>query len=82
MSVLARIRAHGGDVTRDEWRLRLAPGRLTPEAVAWVAARRDQVAAEVWPDFDAWVERAAILEHCAGMDRAAAEAAAYRGLPC
>ena len=39
MSILARIKAQGGDIIRDEWRFRLKPGRLTPEAVAWLKVR-------------------------------------------
>ena len=78
MSILARIRAHGGEVTRDGWTIRLRPGRLKPDALAWVKAHRDDLLAEVWPERDAFEERAAIMEYDAGMPRAEAEAAAYR----
>ena len=80
MSILARIRAHGGDVIRDEWRMILRPGRLSPDALALL--RRPDVRArvhrEVWPEVDDWHERAAIREFDAGQDRATAEAEAYR----
>lgn len=77
MSILARIRAHGGDVTRDEWRFRLQPGRLPPDAIAWVRARLDDVKREVWPQYDAWTERAAVREFDGGQTRAEAERDAY-----
>lgn len=77
MTVLARVRAHGGDITRDEWRFRLRPGRLSTEAIAWL--RRNWLAAcqELWPSFGLWQERAAIREFDGGMERADAERAAY-----
>lgn len=77
MSILARIRAHGGDVIRSEWRITLRKGRLSADALAWIAERRDELMREVWPEFDDWNERAAIREYCGGMTRAEAEAAAY-----
>lgn len=80
MSILARIRAHGGDVIRDEWRLTLRPGRLDQDAIAWIKAHWIDVCCEVWPEFDQWIERAAIMEFDAGMTRPDAEAAAYRAV--
>lgn len=80
MSILARIRAHGGDVTRTEWRISLRRGRMTDAAVAWVAGHKDALMREVWPEFDAFEERAAIMEFCGGLPRAEAEADAYRGV--
>lgn len=77
MSILARIRAHGGEVIRDGWSIRLRPGRLTPSALAWVRAHKLDVLREVWPEADAFEERAAIREYCGGQDRDEAEAAAY-----
>ncbi|AXC50044.1 hypothetical protein DRW48_10385 [Paracoccus suum] len=77
MSILARIRAHGGDLTFDQWRPTLVRGRLDDAAIAWVKHHRDAVMTEAWPAYDAWCERAAILEFDAGMTRAEAEAAAY-----
>lgn len=79
MSILARIRAHGGDVIRDDWRFRLSAGRLTPEAMAWLRAKgRWQFACrEVWPLFDRWQERAAIRQYDGGLPRADAERLAY-----
>ena len=80
MSVVARIRAHGGEVIRDEWRMALRPGRLSPDALAWLRKPRirEAVHAEIWPEFDAWAERAAIREFDGGQDRATAEREAYR----
>lgn len=77
MSILARIRAHGGEVIRTEWRITLRKGRLSAAALEWIAGRRAELMREVWPDFDDWNERAAIREYCGGMSRAEAEAAAY-----
>lgn len=76
MSILARIRANGGDVTRDGYRFSLRQGRLTLDAVAWVKANLDAVKREVWPQFDEWQERAAIMEFEAGLSREEAEQAA------
>lgn len=77
MSILARIRAHGGEVIRNEWRITLRKGRLSAAALEWIAGHRDELMREVWPEFDDWNERAAIREYCGGMSRAEAEAAAY-----
>ena len=77
MAIIDRIRAHGGEVIRDQWRITLRKGRLSPAALAWIAARRDALVREVWPEFDEWEERAAIREFDGGQDRAEAEAAAY-----
>lgn len=76
--ILERVRAHGGDVIRDEWRFNLRKGRLTPGALAWLRDRRVELIREVWPAYDDWDERAAILEFDFGMTRAEAEAEAYR----
>lgn len=78
MSILARIRAHGGDVVRDGWAFRLMPGRLDAKAIAWVRANMDAVKREVWPEYDDFEERAAIMEYDGGLPRPEAEAAAYR----
>lgn len=77
--ILDRIRAHGGDVIRDQWRIRLRRGRLPASAIAWLRQPRIQMTLllEVWPEADAFEERAAIREYCGGQDRAAAERAAY-----
>lgn len=77
MSILARIRARGGDAIREEWRIRLVRGRLDDAAVAWVRAHIRDLAREVWPEFDEFEERAAIREFDGGQDRATAERAAY-----
>ena len=77
MSILARIRAHGGEVIRTEWRITMRKGRLSAAALEWIAGRRTELMREVWPEFDDWNERAAIREYCGGMSRAEAEAAAY-----
>lgn len=75
--ILDRIRAHGGEVTRDRWTIRLRAGRLTPAALEWLRERKDALMQEVWPEFDRWVERAAIREFCGGQSRADAEKSAY-----
>ena len=77
MSILDRIHAHGGEVTRHRWRLSLRKGRLTADALAWLAKHRDQLMREVWPAYDAWDERAAIIEYDGGLPRDEAEEAAY-----
>lgn len=77
MSILARIKAHGGKIVRDRWTFRLSPGRLKPDAIAWVKAHKREVMGEVWPAFDAWEERAAIMEFDGGLSRPEAESAAY-----
>ncbi|MFN4296778.1 MAG: hypothetical protein ACK4FB_08030 [Brevundimonas sp.] len=76
-SILSRIRANGGDVTRQEWRFAFKRGRLSQEAVAWVKARWSEVCAEAWPPFWDWQERAAIREYDGGQIRADAERDAY-----
>ena len=75
--ILDRIRAHGGEVIRDKWRIRVRRGRLTVDAMAWIRDRKDDLTREVWPEFDDFEERAAIREFDAGMSRDDAEAAAY-----
>ena len=77
MSILARIRAHGGDVIRTEWRFRLSPGRLTPEAIVWLRTRWTDACREVWPLLDLWAERAAIMEFDGLLPRDEAERRAY-----
>ena len=75
--ILDRIRANGGEVVRDKWNISIRRGRLSVEAVAWVKARKDALMLEVWPDFDRWVERAAIREFDGGQSRSDAEQSAY-----
>lgn len=82
MIILARIKAHGGEVIRDEWRFSLRKGRLTPAAIEWLRTHWLDVCNEAWPDFDRWQERAAIREFDGGQPRADAEAAAYREVTC
>lgn len=79
MSILARIRANGGDVARHEWRFTLKRGRLTSDALTWLraAGRWRQACAEAWPPFDLWEERAAIREHDGLQSRGEAERGAY-----
>lgn len=77
MSILARIHAHGGDARMEGYQLRISRGRLTNANLAWLRDRKDALRAEIWPLYDAWSERAAINEYCAGMSRDDAEAAAY-----
>lgn len=78
MSVIDRIRAHGGEVIRDGYRFKLRRGRLSDDAVAWIATHKREVMREVWPEFDDWEERAAIREFDGGQDRETAEREAYR----
>lgn len=78
MSILARIRANGGDVIREEWRINLRRGRMDDAAVAWVGTHKADLMREVWPEYDDFEERAAIMEFEGGMARPEAEAAAYR----
>lgn len=78
MSILARIQANGGEIVRQEWRFTLKPGRLTPDALAWLKKHWRAACAEAWPDLDRWEERAAIREFMGGQSRAEAEAGAYR----
>lgn len=78
MSILDRIRAHGGEVIRDKWTISLRKGRLSVEALEWVKAHKADLMREVWPEHEDWEERAAIMEFDGGMSRADAEAAAYQ----
>lgn len=79
MSILARIKANGGDVARQEWRFTLKRGRLTEAAMAWLKAggRWREACREAWPLFDLWEERAAIREYDGGQTRPVAERLAY-----
>ena len=79
MSILARIRTHGGDIIRTEWRFSLKRGRLTQEAIAWLRAHWLEACCEAWPMFDAWVERAAIREYDARCDESASRPADGQG---
>lgn len=76
-ALLDQIRARGGEVIRAGWTISLRPGRLSTEAIEWLRERKDRLALEVWPEFDAFEERAAILQFDAGMSRDDAEVAAY-----
>lgn len=78
MSILERIRAHGGEVIRDKWTISLRRGRMTAEALEWVQTHRSELMREIWPEFDDWEERAAIREFDGGQDRETAEKAAYQ----
>lgn len=78
--ILDRIRAHGGEVIRHGWTLRLRRGRLSDDAVAWLGQPKNKMALlhEVWHGADAFEERAAIREYDGGQDRETAEREAYR----
>lgn len=78
MSILARIQANGGDVIVDEYRIRIKRGRLSDEALAWIAERKEELHLAVWPLYADWQERAAIREFDGGQDRDHAEREAYR----
>lgn len=77
MSILARIKANGGDIIRDEWRFTLKRGRLSTQALAWLRPRWFEASCEAWPALGDWVERAAIREFDGGQSRADAERSAY-----
>ncbi|MGQ3671814.1 hypothetical protein ACT6QG_05400 [Xanthobacter sp. TB0136] len=77
MSILSRIEANGGSVTRDRWMPRLRPGDMSPAAIEWVKAHKDDLMREIWPLYDDWLERAAIREFDGGQSREEADAAAY-----
>lgn len=79
-SILGHIRAQGATVIRDKYRFSLRQGRLTPHAVAWIKANLDALKREMWPDFDRWEERAAIMEFEGGLSREDAEREAYQCL--
>lgn len=74
--ILARVRAHEGDIIRDEWRFRLQRGRLTTEAVRWLQRHWFLACCEVWPLYVEWGESAARRE-LGGMAVHDAERAAY-----
>ncbi|WP_300379592.1 hypothetical protein [Henriciella sp.] len=78
MSILERIRANGGDVIRDGYSFRLRPGQLDAAALDWVKKNIEAVKREVWPAYDDWQERAAIIEFDGGMSREKAEKLAYQ----
>lgn len=80
MSILDRIRAKGGEVIREGWTLRLRRGRLSAADLSWLRdpAVKARLMREVWPEYDDWLERAAIREFDGGQDRAEAEQEAYR----
>lgn len=75
--ILDRIRANGGEVIRDKWNLRIRPGRLSPEALAWVRANTDRIKEEVWPEFDWWMRRSYDHEFVYGRPRDEAQRIAY-----
>lgn len=75
--IIERMRAKGADIIRTGYTFRLRPGSLDGDALAWIAEHLDDVKREVWPAYDDWHERAAIMEYDGGMMRADAEAAAY-----
>jgi len=78
LSIVERIRALGGEVGRDRWNISLRKGRLDATALAWIAKHRGQLMREIWPEYDAFEERAAIIEYDGGLPRQEAERAAYR----
>lgn len=79
MSILARIKANGGDVTRQQWRFNLKRGRLSDAALEWLKSggRWREACREAWALFDLWEERAAIREFDGGQSRSDAERLAY-----
>ncbi|WP_212525869.1 hypothetical protein [Actibacterium sp. MT2.3-13A] len=77
MSILDRVRANGGEVIRNEWRITLRRGRLSDAALAWVKEHRADLMREVWPAYDDFEERAAIRQFDGGQSREDAERDAY-----
>lgn len=77
MSIIDRIREHGGEVIRDKWSFHLRPGRLDAAARQWIATNAIRLFSEIWPEFDSWIERAALLEFDHGYPRDEAERLAY-----
>ena len=77
MSIIDRIRANGGEVIRDGWTISLRKGRLTDDAVKWIGQNKAALTREIWPEYDEWEERAAIMEFDGGMTRDEAQQAAY-----
>ena len=79
MSILARIHAAGGKVRRDRWSVTLVKrGSLSADAVAWIKDHKADLMREIWPLYDEWDERAAIIEFDGELPRDRAEALAYR----
>jgi hypothetical protein len=80
--ILDRIRANGGEVIRNEWRLTIRRGRLSDAALEWLRdpRRKSALLHETWHLADAFEERAAIREYMGGEDRETAEREAYREL--
>lgn len=79
MSILARIQSAGGKVRRDKWRATLVKrGSLSADAVAWIKAHKADLMREIWPLYDEWDERAAIIEFDGGLPRDRAEALAFQ----
>lgn len=76
--ILDRIRANGGEVIRQDYQITLRRGRLSHDAMAWLRERREALMREIWPEYDDWLERAAIREFDGGQDRADAERDAYQ----
>lgn len=85
--ILDRIRARGGEVIRDRWKIRIRRGRLDADAMGWIKGNREALMREVWPEYEFFEERAAIREYCGEQSRDEAEAGAYddvmrRVAPC
>ena len=77
MSITDRIRMNGGEVIRSGHEISLRKGRLTDDAVKWIGQNKPALMREVWPEYDQWDERAAIMEFDGGMTRDEAQQAAY-----
>lgn len=80
MSILSRLRHNGGDCVRDGYAFKLRPGRLTPQQIQWLKGHVENLKAEVWPFYDVWSERAAIMEFDGGLSRIEAERLAYEDI--
>jgi len=77
--ILARIHAHGGEVKRAGWRLKIVKrGDLDGNAMRWISENRADLMREIWSLYDDWEERAAIREFDGGQSREDANNAALR----
>ncbi|MEM8555704.1 MAG: hypothetical protein AAGF71_12875 [Pseudomonadota bacterium] len=79
MTPLQYLRRHGGRVSRHKWTFRLHPGRVSRKALARLQDPLvlHRLRTEVWPEYEDWLERAAIREFCGGQSRTDAERDAF-----
>lgn len=80
MRILDRIRANGGSARMNGHKLALKRGRLDESALHWIKKNRERLIQELWPEYDDFEERAAIMEYDGGLIREDAERLAYEGV--